>query len=82
MKYLLLFLLVACNEKYAPPLIERCATGLDSWQCHDIRKPKKEQSYDKTPQENFICTNPDDYDRLYDYVKTIRELLIKCERAK
>ena len=53
--------LPACSS--TPPVIERCIVGDAGLVCVDMRKPEKEQSYDRTFKNavNMICTNPDDF---------------------
>jgi hypothetical protein len=80
MKYLILLLLISCNEKYAPPRSEICTFNDNNLICNDLRKPKKEQTYERPYQRGDICTNADDYGRNYDYCSDLRERLIKAEK--
>lgn len=72
----------ACSTKYAPPKIENCIhnNGNDA-ECADLRKPEAEQQYTNSNLVNYICTNPDDYELLYNYANGLREKLIKCENT-
>jgi len=81
MKYLIILLLfISCNEKYPPPMVELCTTDDGTFACNDLRKPKKEQTYTKLLENNYICINPKDYDRMFAYCSDQRKERIKCEK--
>jgi hypothetical protein len=70
----------SCSVKYAPPKVETCIHNQDaSAECADLRKPENEQSYERADLTNYICTNPGDKERLYNYCADLRDKLIKCE---
>lgn len=85
-KLLLLSLLIvsinSCRTLYSPPKVETCIHNADnSAECVDLRLSKSEQSYTKIELENYICTNPKDYESMYLYCSDLREKLIKCEKG-
>jgi hypothetical protein len=81
MKYLILFLLIACNEKYAPPQIESCTYNENNLICADQRI-NKGKAYERSFKSGDICTNMDDYSRTYDYCADLRERLIRAEKRQ
>ena len=82
MKLFVLLLLFACNEKYAPPAINICTISDGTLICADPRI-NKGKAYSKLLENNYICTSPDDYDRIYAYCADMRKERIKLEkRAK
>lgn len=70
-----------CSEPpYAFPKAEICVHYDDGGAgCTDLRLPEEERTYDNYKLENYICTNPKDYQAYSDYIFEIREKLIKCE---
>ena len=68
-------------ESFPPPRTEICITS-DNYTsaCVDKRLPEGEQEYDKEYEVNNICTNPADYDLLYNYCMDLRQKLIECRR--
>jgi len=78
----LLLLIAGCRVKYAPPSVETCIHNEDmSAECNDMRLPEGEQSYTKYDLTNYMCTNTNDYGKLYAYASDLREKLIKCENS-
>ena len=77
---LMLWISSGC-ESFPPPQTEICITS-DNYisACVDKRLPEGEQEYDKEYEVNIICTNPADYDLLYNYCMDLREKLIQCRR--
>ena len=72
-------------KSFPPPKVELCITsstseGVPISACVDKRLPEEEQEYDKEYEVNNICTNPADYDLLYNYCMDLREKLIQCRR--
>jgi hypothetical protein len=79
---LLLVLVSSCETPHAPPKVETCIHNYDnSAECSDLRLPQSEQSYNKSELENYICTNPKDYESMYLYCSDLREKLVKCEKG-
>lgn len=77
---LLVVSLVSCKPPYAFPKAEICVHYDDGGAgCTDLRLPEDERTYDNYKIENYICTNPKDYQTMMDYVYDIREKLITCE---
>lgn len=77
---LLVVSLVSCKPPYKIPSAEICVHNDDnSSECTDLRLPEGDRSYTNYKIENYICTNPKDYQMMMDYVYDIREKLIKCE---
>lgn len=70
-----------CSEPpYAFPKAEICVHYDDGGSgCTDLRLPEDDRTYDNYKLENYICTNPKDYQAYSDYIFDIREKLIKCE---
>lgn len=65
---------------YPMPQAEICVHYDDGGAgCTDLRKPEEDRSYDNYKLENYICTNPKDYQVYSDYIFEIREKLIRCE---
>ena len=65
---------------YAFPKAEICVHYDDGGSgCTDLRLPEDDRTYDNYKLENYICTNPKDYQAYSDYIFDIREKLIKCE---
>ena len=66
-------------KSFPPPKVELCITSDDYISaCVDKRLPEGEQEYDRPYEVNYICTNPADYNQLYNYCMDLREELIKC----
>lgn len=81
LSYLLVFL-SSCKTNYPFPVLETCIHNIDnSAECADLKLPKSEQSYTKIELENYICTNPKDYEKAFLYCSDLREKLIKCEKG-
>lgn len=77
---LLVVSLVSCKPPYKIPSAEICVHNDDnSSECTDLRLPEGDRSYTNYKIENYICTNPKDYQTMMDYVYDIREKLITCE---
>ena len=77
---LLVVSLVSCKPPHKIPSGEICVHNDDqSAECTDLRLPEDDRSYTNYKLENYICTNPKDYQIMMDYVYDIREKLIKCE---
>lgn len=65
---------------YPMPQAEICVHYDDGGAgCTDLRLPEDDRTYDNYKLENYICTNPKDYQAYSDYIFEIREKLIKCE---
>lgn len=80
LKSFLIVVVVSSCKRYPPPLIESCIhDDTNSAQCYDPRLEESKREYERTNLENYICTNPDDYNSLYKYTVDLREKLIKCE---
>lgn len=80
----LLLILISCKAPYAPPKSEMCITSYigsePTMACNDQRTDPPD--YDLPYQENYICTNPQDYANIKSYCIDLRERLIKCEQKK
>jgi hypothetical protein len=80
----LTLLSAASCERHKPPKTELCIVGTaDTFLCNDQRLDDNTQDYDLVypdDVENYICTNPADYQQLNGYCTGLREKLIKCER--
>ncbi len=77
---LLVVSLVSCKPPYKIPSGEICVHNDDqSAECTDLRLSEDDRSYTNYKLENYICTNPKDYQTMMDYVYDIREKLITCE---
>ena len=80
LKSLLVVSLVSCKNPHAIPKAEICVHNDDSTaECTDLRLPEGERSYTNENLTNYICSNPQDYQLMMDYVYGIREKLIRCE---
>ena len=70
-------LLVNSCRSFPPPKSELCLSGDNyTFICHDDRQDPKD--YEKEYPLDYVCTNPKDFSRMYDYCVDIREKLIKC----
>ena len=79
----LVMLWISSCESFPPPKTEVCITSSDyTSACVDKRLPEGEQEYDKEYEMNNICTNPADYDLLYNYCMGLRQKLIDCKRER
>jgi hypothetical protein len=77
---MILAFISACKSPHKPPQSEVCITGNNyEFACADQRKPEGETSYFRPYTENYICTNPPDYEAQYNYCMGLREKLIRCE---
>jgi len=76
---LLLSLVASCkNPPYAAPKVETCIHSSGNYaECSDLRQSK--QPYENDNLENYICTNPSDYNTMYRYCADLRQKLIECE---
>lgn len=80
LKSLLVVSLVSCKPPHKIPSTEICVHNDDnSAECTDLRLPEGERSYTNESLENYLCTNPQDYQTMSDYMFDIREKLIRCE---
>ena len=59
---------------------ELCTYNDGNLICNDLRKNKKEQTYERPYKAGDICTNADDYSQAYAYCADLRERLIKAEK--
>lgn len=65
---------------YPMPQAEICVHYDDGGAgCTDLRLPEDDRTYDNYKLENYICTNPKDYQAYSDYIFSVREKLLKCE---
>jgi len=79
----LLIVLSSCKPPYPMPKAEICVHyDTNGAGCTDLRLPEESRTYDKESLENYICTNPRDYQAYSDYIFMLREKLIKCEGKK
>ncbi len=81
LKSFLVVLAVSSCKTHAPPEIESCVHNEDATaECYDPRLENDRRSYQNQKLENYICTNPNDYERMYNYAVDLRSKLIQCER--
>lgn len=78
----LLNLIVSCkNPPYKAPITEVCIHSVGNYaECTDLRQSKT--PYENSNLENYICTNPSDYNTMYGYCSDLRQKLIECEMKK
>ena len=61
-------------------MLESCIHNEDnSAECNDQRLDEDRQDYTRLDLENYICTNPDDYNQGVNYALDLRKKLITCE---
>ena len=76
----LIVLLVSSCETYPPPKTELCLIGEGALVCNDARRPENQQDYEREITLDYVCTNPVDFGRVFDYCVDIREKLVKCRK--
>lgn len=70
-------LLVNSCKSFPPPKTELCVSG-DNFKfvCNDTRQDPED--YERDYPLDYVCTNPRDFSRMYDYCVDIREKLVRC----
>jgi hypothetical protein len=77
--FLLILLLASCKN-FPPPRIEMCISGDGhKFICNDKRNDGDGENYEREYPLNYICTNANDYQKLYSYCADLRKQLIKCD---
>lgn len=79
---ILLTLIVSSCDEIKPPIIEQCVELVDYKFCIDKRLDEPEQEYDRKPNETkgYICTNPDDFFMIQQWMDDKLEELEKLRR--
>jgi len=79
------FLLIGCPSAHSPPKKELCTVGDNGYLlCNDTRLKKNSRDYfiSISEAENYLCTNPDDYNTYYKWVQRKITELKECRKSR